>query len=349
MFVSAVLLAVLLFIILAVVSEEFFVPAIDKLAVRLKLSSDASGATLLAMGSSAPEFFTSLFAILGVAGSHADVGAGTIVGSSIFNVLFIIGVASLFKSIKVQWQPIIRDMIFYIISILLLMLAFSDGTITLLESILFIGTYALYVVAVSNWRKILPYEDQQIDEEQLSAKEKSRLNKRIHWGIGKFVPDPKKHPEKYILTFLASIIIIALTSFGLIWSIQTVALEFNINPTFLALTVLAAGTSVPDLIGSVVVAKQGRGDMAVSNAVGSNIFDVLFGLGFPWFLVLTLRPEQGIHVSSDNLMASIFLLFATVVTLLVIMVTRNWNVGRKSGWGLVSLYIGYCVYVLFSL
>lgn len=349
MFISAILLAVLLFIILAVVSEEFFVPAIDKLAVRLNLGSDAAGATLLAIGSSAPEFFTSLFAILGVAGSHADIGAGTIVGSSIFNILFIIGAASLFKTVKVQWQPVLRDMIFYIASIILLMLVFSDGAITLIESIIFIGTYVLYVLAVMNWRKIFPYEDQQADEEQLSTKEKSRLNKRIHWGIGKFVPDPKKHPEKYILTFLASIMIIAFTSFGLIWSIQTVALEFNVNPTFLALTILAAGTSVPDLIGSVVVAKQGRGDMAVSNAVGSNIFDILFGLGLPWFIVLLLKPEQGIQVSSANLMASIFLLFATVVALFFIFITQNWEVGRKSGWGLVSLYIGYCVYVLFSL
>lgn len=185
MFISAILVAVLLFIVLAIVSEEFFVPAIDKLAVRLNLGSDAAGATLLAIGSSAPEFFTSLFAILGVAGSHADIGAGTIVGSSIFNILFIIGAASLFKTVKVQWQPVLRDMIFYIASIILLMLVFSDGAITLIESIIFIGTYVLYVLAVMNWRKIFPYEDQQADEEQLSTKEKSRLNKRIHWGIGK--------------------------------------------------------------------------------------------------------------------------------------------------------------------
>ena len=107
---------------------------------------------MLAIGSSAPEFFTSLFAILGVAGSHADIGAGTIVGSSIFNILFIIGAASLFKTVKVQWQPVLRDMIFYIASIILLMLVFSDGAITLIESIIFIGTYVLYVLAVMNWR-----------------------------------------------------------------------------------------------------------------------------------------------------------------------------------------------------
>ena len=72
---------------LAIVTEDYFVPAIDKIAHKLRLSSDASGATLLAAGSSAPEFFTSLFAVLGLAGAHADVGAGTIVGSAIFNIL----------------------------------------------------------------------------------------------------------------------------------------------------------------------------------------------------------------------------------------------------------------------
>ena len=84
----AIILLAAAFYLMTVITEEFFVPAIDVLAKKLKLTSDASGATLLALGSSAPEFFTSLIAILGLSGSgHSDIGAGTIVGSAIFNVL----------------------------------------------------------------------------------------------------------------------------------------------------------------------------------------------------------------------------------------------------------------------
>jgi len=120
----------------------------------------------------------------------------------------------------------------------------------------------------------------------------------------------------------------------------------NINPTIIALTVLAAGTSIPDLISSVVVAKQGRGDMAVSNAVGSNIFDILFGLGFPWLLVFLIKGESSIAVGRDNLLSSVFLLLATVIAILFILITRNWTIGRKAGILLVLLYIAYLFYII---
>lgn len=333
---------------LALVTEEFFVPAIDRLAERLKLSSDASGATLLAMGSSAPEFFTSLFAVLGIAGgAHADVGAGTIVGSAIFNVLVIVGAAAMFRAVKLQWQPVLRDMMFYIITILLLLWAFWDGRVTLLEAVTFVGVYAVYVFSVVQWRKILDYKNVEV-EVDTADKSRKKITQVMHKLVSLVIPNPQKFPHLYGLTFLLSILAIAGLSWILVDRVVVIADVLSINPTFLALTVLAAGTSIPDLIGSIVVAKQGRGDMAVSNAVGSNVFDILFGLGVPWLLVLSFGGQSVVSVSRDNLQASILLLLATVVATLFLLVARNWRLGNKSGLVLIGLYVAYCVYIAVS-
>lgn len=334
------------FYVLAIISEDYFVPAIDRLAHRLKLGSDAAGATLLAMGSSAPELFTSLFAVLGSSGENANVGAGAIVGSAIFNVLVIIGVAATFKAVKLQWQPVIRDMIFYIVTILLLFMAFRDGFVDLTEAIIFVSVYVGYIIAVINWRKFFPYND--VDASDiLESQPDNSFTQFIKSLLSLAIPNPEKHPDRYLITFFTSIIAIAGLSFLLVENIIHIADAASINPTFLALTVLAAGTSVPDLIGSIVVAKQGRGDMAVSNAVGSNIFDVLFGLGAPWLIVILARGET-VQVSTDNLNASIFLLFATVVALLFLMFARNWKISHKSGFALIALYAGYLIYTWFT-
>jgi K+-dependent Na+/Ca+ exchanger-like protein len=339
------LLLLIAFYLLSVLTEQFFVPSIDKLANKLKLSTDASGATLLAAGSSAPEFFTSLFAVLGLAGAEADIGAGTIVGSAIFNVLVIVGAAALYKAVKLQWQPVIRDLIFYIITILLLLWAFWDGRVVLLEALVFVAFYVFYVFAVVNWRKVVKYKD--FDQEVMHEPPMGKLSSSVTRIIGWVVPSPSKYSRLYLVTFLMSILAIAGLSWVLVEQIIIIAGALNINATFLALTVLAAGTSIPDLIGSLVVAKQGRGDMAVSNAVGSNIFDILFGLGLPWLLVIGLRGEA-IQVSRDNLQASILLLFATVVATLFLLIARKWHLGRKSGLVLIALYVAYCVYIFVS-
>ena len=340
----SLIILTLSFYVLAILTEEFFVPAIDKLATKLKLSSDASGATLLAMGSSAPEFFTSLFAILGIVGSgQEDIGAGTIVGSAIFNVLVIIGAAATFKAVKLQWKPVLRDLVFYILTILLLLVSFSDGKIVLFEALSFVAMYAIYVVSVVNWRKWFKY-DEVPPPPETEYTNKNKLQNATYKTISLIIPSPSKKPKLYLTTFMLSILAIAGISWLLVEQVIFIADTAGINSTFLALTVLAAGTSIPDLIGSIVVAKQGRGDMAVSNAIGSNVFDILFGLGFPWVLALIFISDS-IAVGTANLTASVILLFATVVATLFLLVMRNWKIGHKSGLLLIGMYIAYCVYI----
>lgn len=345
MLIVYILVLIISFYLLAVICEEFFVKSLDIISDKLKLSSDVAGATFMAVGSSAPEFFTAFYAILRQ-GSE-DVGSGTIVGSAIFNILVIIGASAAFRRAKLTWQPVIRDTLFYVITIILLLLFFWDGKIVLYEAITFILMYGVYILAVIHWKKILPYNDVNpidIIEKDIKKNKLAQMSKSL---LNILIPDPDKKPNLFMVTFGMSIVFLAGLSFLLVESAVGMGHILNINPTIIALTVLAGGTSIPDLLSSVIVAKQGRGDMAVSNAVGSNIFDILLCLGLPWAIAIVLFGKPVI-VSTENLMSSVFLLFATVIAILFILIVRNWTIGRKSGIILISLYVLYLIYMIWT-
>merc|ERR1711907_344451 len=99
-------------------------------------------------------------------------------------------------------------------------------------------------------------------------------------------------PERYWLLFFASIAFIAICTYIMVDAVNRIGCNLNIEPLIMGLIFLAAGTSVPDALGSIAVAKQGEGDMAVANAFGSNVFDILLGLGVPWFLSTAVLGQR---------------------------------------------------------
>jgi K+-dependent Na+/Ca+ exchanger-like protein len=341
-FIGLSFLLLLSFYLLARVCDEYFVGALDKIAKRFKMSDDAAGATLMAIGSSAPELFIAIIALV-KPGDHAAIGMATIVGSALFNILVIIGVAAIVRKAVLAWQPVIRDMIFYSLSIILLIVAFWDGSIDLFEATLFVALYVIYVMAVISWRKILPYKDGdsvEVLEKGLKKEKKKAWWKTLMKPFDKILDIFFPKEEKYFSVFFVSIIIIAAVSWVLVESAIVMADIIHIPAYIMALTVLAAGTSVPDLISSVIVARQGRGGMAISNAIGSNIFDILVGLGVPWLIMLSVSSGV-IPVATSNLLSSVILLFATVFVIFILLVSRKWKIGRFSGWFLIFLYVLY--------
>jgi len=335
---------IFLFYITALICEDYFVPSIDLIAKKLKMPSDVAGATLLASGSSAPEFFASFIAVFSLAGASANVGAGTIVGSAVFNVLVIVGASAMFKAVTLNWKPVMRDLLFYVFTIILLFFFFQDGRITLIEASIFLGLYVVYIYATLMWKKWFKYEDATISETYLQSKRKQNpITFVVKKLLGVLIPDTNKKPKLYLLTFAMSILLIGVTSYLLVDLLMRAAGILDINPTFLALTVLAVGTSIPDLVSSILVAKQGRGDMAVSNAIGSNIFNILFGLGLPWAIFMAFNGGS-ITVENANLNASILLLIATVIVIIFLLVIRNWRIGHRSGLILILLYVAFVIY-----
>ena len=133
-----------MFVALAVVCDEFFVPALEVIIEELNISEDVAGATFMAAGGSAPELFTSF---VGVFISRTDVGIGTIVGSAVFNILFVIAACALVSKtvLTLTWWPLFRDVSFYIVSLILLMIFFLDNQIEWWEALVLFLWYIAYV------------------------------------------------------------------------------------------------------------------------------------------------------------------------------------------------------------
>ena len=336
------------FYLLARVCDEYFVVSLDKIANKLKMSSDMAGATLMAIGSSAPELFVAIIALV-KPGGHQDIGTGTIVGSALFNILVIVGASAVaIKKTILSWQPVLRDTVFYSFSIIMLIWAFRDGRIDFVEALMFVGLYVVYLIAVANWRKLLHYKNtadlpEKVEKEIKKTEKKKwrKITMPLDWCLGKIFPDAKH----YYLVFFWSIAFIAGLSWALVESAVYISHSLGIPEAIVALTILAAGTSIPDLISSIIVAKQGRGDMAISNAIGSNIFDILFGLGVPWIIILFFTGKV-IPVSTENLLSSIVLLFATVLIIFFFLLIRKWKIGQKAGYFLIFLYVLYLIWAI---
>ncbi|CAF0772408.1 unnamed protein product [Adineta ricciae] len=147
------LACIYIFIAIAIVVDEYFIAALDKLCSTLNLDEDVAGATFMAGGSSSPELFT---ALIGIFVAKGDVGVGTIVGSAVFNIVCVIGICGLFvnEAIRLTWWPLCRDSAYYAISIVFLIICLSDSRITLFESMFLLIMYAGYIVIMCNNQKL---------------------------------------------------------------------------------------------------------------------------------------------------------------------------------------------------
>lgn len=332
------------FYLIAQVSDRYFVISLDQIAKRFNMSHDMSGATLMAIGSSAPELFVAIIALLRP-GGHEEIGVGTIVGSALFNLLVIIGVSVIVKDAKLQWQPILRDLLFYTLAIITLYVVFIDGMITINESLLLMSMYAGYILAVIYWRKLFKYEPTDEDFEEDDDDEKKTgwqvIFIPLDFILSKIFP-PKKY---YMMTFTFSIGAIAILCWVLVESAIGISHIMGIPEVVVALVIIAAGTSIPDMISSVIVARQGRGGMAMSNAIGSNIFDIFIGLGLPWFFISYYRSNN-IHVENAGLNESILILFGSVILIFSVLILSKWKIKKPVGYVLVGSYLAYILYQL---
>jgi K+-dependent Na+/Ca+ exchanger-like protein len=341
------------FYIMSKVVDEYFIPSLDVISKWLKLPQSVAGATLMAMGTSAPEVGTATFAFFLPQG-NPSIGFGTVVGSAIFNILVVIGFTAMIKTSYLNWRPVIRDGVFYFFSIGLLAWFVADGVMTLIESGILLFSYLIYLVALWLWVR---YSDEVIEPDPIElvdegVEEISHSKSLKDHVIGIFtypvyrmlaiLPDVEEKPRWTIPVFTLSLVIIGLLSYVLVVSAESLATGLGIPPVIIALTVLAGGSSIPEMIGSAIVTKQGRGDMAISNAMGSNIFGVQVSLGLPVFLYVlshgTLYDLGGANISS-----SIMLLFFTLMAVLVLMTVKKFMISRMLGLILIGMYGFYVV------
>ncbi|KAG7163492.1 Sodium/potassium/calcium exchanger Nckx30C-like 1 [Homarus americanus] len=172
------------------------------------------------------------------------------------------------------------------------------------------------------------------------------------------LPDTRTPRGKrfFFVTFIGSILWIAAFSYLMVWWASLVGEVINIPPEVMGLTILAAGTSVPDLITSVIVARKGFGDMAVSSSVGSNLFDVTCGLPIPWLLFALVQVIKNvlndvenpasidpIVVNSGGMACSIMMLFCMLMFVIISIACSKWKMNKGLG---TTMFVLYFIFVI---
>ncbi|KAL0969693.1 hypothetical protein UPYG_G00230960 [Umbra pygmaea] len=151
----------------------------------------------------------------------------------------------------------------------------------------------------------------------------------------------------FMLSFFLSTVWIAIFSYLMVWMVTVIGYTLGIPDVIMGITFLAAGTSVPDCIASLIVARQGLGDMAVSNTIGSNVFDILVGLGLPW-AIQTMAVDYGseVLINSRGLVYSVVLLLGSVALTVLGIHVNHWKLDLKLG---VYVLVMYVVFLCFSI
>lgn len=301
--------------VLLVKCADIFVDGSSNLAKVLGIPTLIIGLTIVAFGTSAPEAAVSIAS--SIKGQNA-MALGNVVGSNICNILLVLGVSALFNPLKAKRQIIIKDFLFCLLSYLVLfimvagpfasgmgygVLSRSDGLVLLC----FLGIY-LYSLLLSASKK--------------DMKEKEK----------------RKFSFKDIVYIVVGIAGIILGGNMVVDSASNIALSFGISENLIALTVVAIGTSLPELVTSVVATRKKESDIALGNVIGSNIFNIFFILGAS----ASISP---ILISMNSL---IDIIFMGIVGLIVYLFTiKNSRIGDKKAIIMLFLYLAYTIYIIY--
>lgn len=295
--------------ILLIKGADWFVDGSSSIAKLLKVSPLIIGLTIVAMGTSAPEAAVSLSAALN---GENDIAFSNVIGSNIFNLLFVLGICSIIKPVHAESGIVKRDIPFSIIITIILLLFCLNLTIGRFEGL------ALFIVFLG-FIGLMIY---------LALKNK---------------PNDEEDNIK-VMTPIKSIIYVIIGLAAIIWGGDTVvnsaseiAESFNISPTLIGLTIVSIGTSLPELVTSIVAARKGQSDIAVGNVIGSNIFNILFILGFS----AVISP---LSIAEVSVIDTIILI--AVSTMAFLFCFRKKIFSRTSGIVFVISYLIYTAYII---
>ena len=335
---------VILFIgfILLMKGADFFVDGACAIAKRFGISEMVIGLTIVAMGTSLPEAAVSLAAAWK---GNADISVGNVVGSNILNILIILGITSVITELMIQKNTIRYEMPFLILITAVLLFMGMDGKIAFYEGIIL---WILFLVYLGYLFKISKAETTDRIEISNQTEAKTTVSTKIEnidsikpEDIGLIKTDFENKQGMLVLksivfTLIGLVMIIVGSNFA-VDAASSIARLIGLSERFIGLTIVALGTSLPELVTSVTAARKGSADIAIGNIVGSNIFNILFVLGTT-ALIISI-PFQ-IQFRVDTMIA------VGAAVLLWICSMRNCRLGRKAGTVMLLAYAGYFMYLL---
>lgn len=322
--IAAVILLLLAGFAFLVKGADLFVEGSSSIARKLKVPTIIIGLTIVAMGTSLPETAVSVTASMV---QNNELAVSNVVGSNIFNLMFVIGVCSILTPIMVQNVTLIRDIpLSFGCALLLLVLGIlgigdkTGMTLGHIDGIVFLIIFAVYIFTMVQSAMKARAAGQKVEIEGVEACETKELS--------------------YAKSILFLIVGAGAIAFGGDLTVDTasrIAIELGMSQTLVGLTIVSIGTSLPELVTSVVAARKNEVDMAVGNAVGSNIFNILMVLG----ISSAISPVALIR---ENII-DIVLLMVFSVMVWIFAGTRK-KIERKEGIIMVVVYLIYCAYII---
>lgn len=323
--IAAVILLLAVGFAFLVKGADFFVEGSSSIAKKLKVPPIIIGLTIVAMGTSLPETAVSVTASLV---QNNELAVSNVVGSNIFNLMFVIGVCSILTPIMVQKATVVRDIPLSLGCALFLLVLGISGlgdktgmTLGHADGVIFLIVFAGYIFTMVRSAMKARAAGQKVEIEGV---EECDNMKELSYG-------------KSILFLIVGAAAIAFGGDLTVDTASRIAIELGMSQTLVGLTIVSIGTSLPELVTSVVAARKNEVDMAVGNAVGSNIFNILMVLG----ISSAISPVALIR---ENII-DIVLLMVFSVMVWIFAGTRK-KIERKEGIIMVVVYLIYCAYII---
>lgn len=300
---------------LLIKGADFFVDGSGSIARKLRIPDIIVGLTIVAMGTSAPELAVSISAALG---GSSDIAIGNVVGSNILNILVILGLSAVIIPLKVDASMFKRDFPMLLASAVLLpaVCILGGKRVGRIGGLCLLALFVFYMIITV--RSAIAYRKNSDGQ----AEDTSEI-KILPWW-------------KSIVFTIGGAIVIVIGGKISVNAATDIAKMLGLSEAIIGLTVVALGTSLPELVTSVIAAKKGCSDIALGNIVGSNIFNTLLILG----TTAVIRPFS---VATASIIDTIILLGITIY--LIIASATSKKIGRKEGSSFLLIYIVYAVYI----
>ena len=292
---------------LLVIGADMFVDGSSSIAGILKVPSVIIGLTIVAMGTSAPEAAVSITA--GLSG-NADISLGNVVGSNLFNILAVVGICAMIFPAESPKDILKRDLWWNVAASIGLLLLILDGKLSRLDGVILLIAFAVYIGIMI----------------------RSALKNRGNSDLQETMSVPKS-----IFFVILGLCMIVGGGNLVVNNASAIATSWGMSEALVGLTIVAIGTSLPELVTSVTASKKGDSGISLGNAIGSNLFNILFILGIAAVLApITVAPELIIDT----------IIVIGVAILILIFAKTNKITSRLEGLIMVLLYIAYTAYII---
>jgi cation:H+ antiporter len=303
-------------LILLVKGADYFVEGSSSIAKRFNIPSMVIGLTLVAFGTSSPELAVS---VSGSLNQTNGIVFGNVVGSNIVNILFILGISAFINPISIKSKTIFKEMPFAILTTIALMLMVMDGLIN--------GAPISVISHSEGWILLLFFAIYLYSMVEISVLGKEESEEEII-----VLPVPKS-----VIFTIGGLVAIVFGAELVVRAASEIAAILGLSETLIGLTVVAIGTSLPELITSVVAAKKGENDIAVGNIVGSGIFNVLFVMGISG-VIYPIDIDVAYYTD-------LWILLAAMLIVVPMMYTSK-KISRFEGVVMMLGYVGYTAFII---